>query len=194
MRSFDPRQLERRQRNNLINGLIYPRPIAWVSTIASDGARNLAPFSFFNVFGEEPPVVGFAINDRRPGDRKDTGKRIHISAAASGKKEVRIEVADNGPGIAEVEKRRIFNEFAVVVTTAIVASAFVSLTLTPMLAAKILRQPERNEQPIWWSKQFERGFEAYCGGTIEPCRSACAISHGCLWSFSRRSRARPGCS
>src|SRR5262249_10837840 len=41
---------------------------------------------------------------------------------------------------------RIFNEFAVVVTVSIFASAFVSLTLTPMLAAKILKGPEHDEK------------------------------------------------
>jgi HAE1 family hydrophobic/amphiphilic exporter-1 len=46
---------------------------------------------------------------------------------------------------------RIFNEFAVVVTTAIVASAFVSLTLTPMLASKILPQPNKHEEKKRWS-------------------------------------------
>ena len=46
---------------------------------------------------------------------------------------------------------RIFNEFAVVVTVAICASAFVSLTLTPMLAAKILRTPEKDEKQPRWS-------------------------------------------
>jgi len=59
---------------------------------------------------------------------------------------------------------RIFNEFAVVVTASIVASAFVSLTLTPMLAAKILPAPERTpakaEAPRGWSAYFERGFDA----------------------------------
>ena len=55
---------------------------------------------------------------------------------------------------------RIFNEFAVVVTTAIVASAFVSLTLTPMLASKILPQPDRHEKQPRWSVYFERGFDA----------------------------------
>jgi HAE1 family hydrophobic/amphiphilic exporter-1 len=55
---------------------------------------------------------------------------------------------------------RIFNEFAVVVTTAIVASAFVSLTLTPMLAAKILHRPAPDEKPSGWSVYFERGFDA----------------------------------
>jgi len=59
---------------------------------------------------------------------------------------------------------RIFNEFAVVVTVAIVASAFVSLTLTPMLAAKILRTPEKDEKQARWSVLFERGFDATLRG------------------------------
>ncbi len=63
---------------------------------------------------------------------------------------------------------RIFNEFAVVVTTAIVASAFVSLTLTPMLAAKILPKPEpkpaHGERPAGWSAHFERAFAAVLRG------------------------------
>ena len=59
---------------------------------------------------------------------------------------------------------RIFNEFAVVVTTAIAASAFVSLTLTPMLSAKILRKPDANERVPRWSAFFERGFAAVLHG------------------------------
>jgi HAE1 family hydrophobic/amphiphilic exporter-1 len=60
---------------------------------------------------------------------------------------------------------RIFNEFAVVVTVSIVASAFVSLTLTPMLAAKILPKPEPpGEERTGWSAHFERGFEAVLRG------------------------------
>jgi HAE1 family hydrophobic/amphiphilic exporter-1 len=55
---------------------------------------------------------------------------------------------------------RIFNEFAVVVTMAIAASAFVSLTLTPMLCAKLLRTPEAHERPNRVVATFERGFEA----------------------------------
>jgi HAE1 family hydrophobic/amphiphilic exporter-1 len=59
---------------------------------------------------------------------------------------------------------RIFNEFAVVVTTAIAASAFVSLTLTPMLAAKILAKPAKDERVPRWSQYFERGFDAVLRG------------------------------
>jgi hydrophobic/amphiphilic exporter-1 (mainly G- bacteria), HAE1 family len=59
---------------------------------------------------------------------------------------------------------RIFNEFAVVVTVAILASAFVSLTLTPMLAAKILSRPERDAARARLSMLFERGFDAMLRG------------------------------
>ena len=59
---------------------------------------------------------------------------------------------------------RIFNEFAVVVTVAIAASAFVSLTLTPMLASKILRTPKKDEARARWSVLFERGFDAALRG------------------------------
>jgi hydrophobic/amphiphilic exporter-1 (mainly G- bacteria), HAE1 family len=54
---------------------------------------------------------------------------------------------------------RIFNEFAIVVTVAIAASAFVSLTLTPMLASKILQKPEKDEKHARWSVLFEGIFD-----------------------------------
>jgi hydrophobic/amphiphilic exporter-1 (mainly G- bacteria), HAE1 family len=59
---------------------------------------------------------------------------------------------------------RIFNEFAIVVTLAITASAFVSLTLTPMLAAKMLRPPRHGQRENSLIAAFERGFAAVARG------------------------------
>jgi hydrophobic/amphiphilic exporter-1 (mainly G- bacteria), HAE1 family len=59
---------------------------------------------------------------------------------------------------------RIFNEFAAVVTMAIAASAFISLTLTPMLAAKMLKPPQRDERENRVIVLFERGFNALTRG------------------------------
>jgi HAE1 family hydrophobic/amphiphilic exporter-1 len=53
---------------------------------------------------------------------------------------------------------RVFHEFAVVVTTAIAVSAFVSLTLTPMLASKMLRAADVHQPEKGWSAVFERCF------------------------------------
>jgi len=57
-------------------GLIIPRPIAWVSTIAADGRTNLAPFSFFNGVTSNPPTLLFSAVNNRGGVKKDTVRNI----------------------------------------------------------------------------------------------------------------------
>ena len=44
------------------NAIVGPRPIGWISSLGADGARNLAPYSFFNAFNYTPPLVGFSSN------------------------------------------------------------------------------------------------------------------------------------
>lgn len=60
----------------ILASLVTPRPIAWVTTIDADGVVNAAPFSFFNVFGANPPMVAFAPGNKRPGVPKDTAANI----------------------------------------------------------------------------------------------------------------------
>jgi flavin reductase (DIM6/NTAB) family NADH-FMN oxidoreductase RutF len=43
----------------LISALVVPRPIGWISTISASGVSNLAPYSFFNLLGSDPPYAGF---------------------------------------------------------------------------------------------------------------------------------------
>ena len=43
-----------------LSALVVPRPIGWISTLSSDGVANLAPYSFFNGVGYNPPQVMFA--------------------------------------------------------------------------------------------------------------------------------------
>jgi flavin reductase (DIM6/NTAB) family NADH-FMN oxidoreductase RutF len=61
----------------LLIGLVIPRPIAWVTTRGSDGRANAAPFSFFNVMAEEPPLIVLGLEGRRDaGAHKDTTRNI----------------------------------------------------------------------------------------------------------------------
>ncbi len=53
------------------NAILGPRPIGWISTLSSDGVRNLAPYSFFNAFNYTPPLIGFSSQGR-----KDTLRNI----------------------------------------------------------------------------------------------------------------------
>ena len=57
---------------HMLVGVVTPRPIAWVTTVDRQGRVNLAPFSFFNAFGANPPVVVFSPTLRRDNTKKDT--------------------------------------------------------------------------------------------------------------------------
>jgi flavin reductase (DIM6/NTAB) family NADH-FMN oxidoreductase RutF len=63
----------------ILSALVTPRPIAWVTTLDTDGVVNAAPFSFFNVLGANPPIVGFCPGDRDDGTPKDTALNVHAS-------------------------------------------------------------------------------------------------------------------
>ncbi len=58
---------------NLIISGVSPRPIAFVASKDSSGNHNLAPFSYFNAFGSNPPIIGFSpANSGKTGEQKDT--------------------------------------------------------------------------------------------------------------------------
>jgi flavin reductase (DIM6/NTAB) family NADH-FMN oxidoreductase RutF len=60
----------------ILASLVIPRPIAWVTTLGPDDVVNAAPFSFFNLLGDEPPIVGVCPGDRDDGTPKDTARNI----------------------------------------------------------------------------------------------------------------------
>lgn len=64
------------QRYKLMASLIVPRPIALVTTISASGVVNAAPFSMFNMIGEDPPILMISINRLADGKLKDTAANI----------------------------------------------------------------------------------------------------------------------
>ena len=59
-------------------GIVTPRPIAWATTVDAKGCVNLAPFSFFNAFGANPPLVVFSPTLRRDATKKDTLLNLEV--------------------------------------------------------------------------------------------------------------------
>ena len=68
--------LNAHDRYKILVSFVLPRPIAWVTTIGPTGVVNAAPFSFFNVFAEDPPLIMIAINKRPDGRVKDSAVNI----------------------------------------------------------------------------------------------------------------------
>lgn len=73
MKHFIPKELTQPEVHKILLGGVGPRPIALVSTVSKNGVNNLTPFSFFNAFGSNPPVVAFSPSRRgKDASLKDT--------------------------------------------------------------------------------------------------------------------------
>jgi flavin reductase (DIM6/NTAB) family NADH-FMN oxidoreductase RutF len=72
-------ELSPAQRYFVLSSLVVPRPIAWVTTINEDGTVNAAPFSYFQLLGENPPLIVLGIGRRRDGSAKHTFRNIRRS-------------------------------------------------------------------------------------------------------------------
>jgi flavin reductase (DIM6/NTAB) family NADH-FMN oxidoreductase RutF len=71
---FDLSKLQPRERYKLLIGLVVPRPIALVTTVSKGGVVNTAPYSFFNMFSEDPALVVIGIDARHDGSMKDSAR------------------------------------------------------------------------------------------------------------------------
>ncbi|MEX0596103.1 MAG: flavin reductase family protein [Candidatus Paceibacterota bacterium] len=77
MLSFTPSELSIPKIHQLLLGSVGPRPICFASTIDKNGQRNLAPFSFFNVFSANPPILIFSpARSGRTGETKHTHDNV----------------------------------------------------------------------------------------------------------------------
>jgi flavin reductase (DIM6/NTAB) family NADH-FMN oxidoreductase RutF len=63
----------------LLKASVVPRPIAWTSTVSSDGVNNLAPFSFFTVVSSDPPMVLLSLEFHDGGLLKDSAANIEAT-------------------------------------------------------------------------------------------------------------------
>jgi flavin reductase (DIM6/NTAB) family NADH-FMN oxidoreductase RutF len=73
---YNVENLSDRELEHLVNSLVVPRPIAWLSTQNQDGVGNLAPFSYFNVVSSSPPILMVSFS---PKGKKDSLANIKES-------------------------------------------------------------------------------------------------------------------
>lgn len=112
--SFDLAGLTPHQRYKLLSSAVVPRPIALVGTLGPEGVDNAAPYSFFNVFSEEPALVILGLRVNEKGERKDTTRNI----AATGEfvvnlvdealaEAMNVCAVDFPPEVSEIEMARL---------------------------------------------------------------------------------------
>jgi flavin reductase (DIM6/NTAB) family NADH-FMN oxidoreductase RutF len=136
MKTIDPKAVSTAALHGYMLGAVTPRPIAFASTIDSAGNVNLSPFSFFNVFSANPPIMIFSPARR---GRDNTTKHTYENVLQV--KEVVINIVNydivQQMSLSSTEYGKGVNEFE-------------KAGLTP-LASQTIKPPRVAESPV----QFE---------------------------------------
>ena len=133
IKSIDPISLETKELHKILLSSIAPRPIAFASTVDGNGNVNLSPFSYFNVFSSNPPILIFSPSRRV---RDNTTK--HTLENAMETKEVVINVV-NFPIVEQMSKSSIEYEKGV--------NEFIETGLT-QVKSLLVKPPRVLESPI----------------------------------------------
>ncbi len=106
---FDFESMTAVERYKILVSTVVPRPIAWVTTVTKDGVANAAPYSFFNVMGNDPPIVVVGVQAHNENRLKDTGQNIlatsefvvHLVSEATAEA-MNVTCIDAPPGVDEL--------------------------------------------------------------------------------------------
>ncbi|HZQ71713.1 MAG TPA: flavin reductase family protein [Burkholderiales bacterium] len=128
------------ERYKILIGLVVPRPIAWISTWSANGVANCAPFSFFQVFSEEPPLCMVSFNLRSDREVKHTVKNIRRTG------EFVVNLVDEATANAMHQSSHEYGEDE---------SEFDKTGLTPAPALKV-KHPRIAEAPACLECRVER--------------------------------------
>lgn len=123
MLTVDPAQIATKDLHQFILGAVAPRPIAFASTISPEGIPNLAPYSFFNAFSSNPPILIFSSNRR---------------VANNTTKDTLRNVQDTGEVVINVVSHRIVRQMALAsIEYAAEVNEFEKAGFTPLPAVRV---------------------------------------------------------
>ncbi|MDO8365939.1 MAG: flavin reductase family protein [Saprospiraceae bacterium] len=112
MLSIDPKQIATKDLHQYILGAVAPRPIAFASTLSTEGVPNLAPYSFFNAFSSNPPILIFSSNRRVANNTtkdtlknvEDTGEVVINVVSHNISRQMALASIEYGPEVDEFKK------------------------------------------------------------------------------------------
>lgn len=103
---FEPMKRNHGLPRDPVKSLVAPRPIGWISSLRGDGALNLAPYSFFNLVSDRPPIAMFASDGEKDSLRnvRETGEFVCNIVTADFANAMNITSGNYPHGISEAEK------------------------------------------------------------------------------------------
>lgn len=149
MITIDPKNIAVPKMHSYLLGAIVPRPIALASTIDGSGRVNLSPFSFFNVFSANPPILVFSPARR---GRDNTTKHTYENVKEVGEVVINIVTYSivEQVSLASCEYPREVNEFVKAGLTA--------------LPSEVVKPPRVAESPVHFECRVNQVIELGTGG------------------------------
>jgi len=128
----DPEAVGRREFYALLNSIVVPRPIAWVSSKSAEGVLNLAPHSFFTVSSVQPPMVQFTSVGRKDSlnNVEATGEFVVNFAAEALYEQVNASATNFPPEVSEFEAVGVTTEPSRTIAVPRVAESPVAIECT----------------------------------------------------------------
>ena len=172
---IDPHDLSWHTSNELLTGMVTPRPIAFVSTTGKDGVYNIAPYSYFTAICNDPMIVGFSQGRKSKGEKKDTLQNIEFS------KEFVINVVTEDLAEAMVQTSRAyppdvdeFKETGLTPVTAdrvgapLLAESPINMECRLLQILEFGREPRKNEFIIGEVVRIHIKDEFIVDGQLQP--------------------------
>ncbi len=103
---YEPRLRNHGLSHDPLKALVAPRPIGWISSLGADGTVNLAPYSFFNMVSDRPPIVMFSSDGRKDSLRnvEETGEFVCNIVTTDFTHQMNTSSAPYPHGVNEFEK------------------------------------------------------------------------------------------
>ena len=149
---LDPSKVPASDAYKLLITAVLPRPIAFVSTLSKNGVPNLAPFSFFNAFCGDPPIVGFSPNNNPPKDSLvnagETGEFVVNIVTEEIAEQMNLTSPRFPPEVNEFEIAKLTPAPSTIVKPPRVLESPINLECKVMQIVELSKRPEANSLVI----------------------------------------------
>lgn len=171
--NIEAQGLDGKSAYKLLIGSIIPRPIAWVSTVSTDGVGNLAPISFFTCVGRKPPMVSLSMQPRADGatlkdsfvNIRDTGEFVTNMATLPQALSLHRSAVDFAPDVDEFDMVDVEKEPSALVKPPRVKGAPLALECK---VSKIFSSADGLENIVWGEVvNFYVRDDLYINGRID---------------------------
>lgn len=178
---FEPGDPDHGLRHNPLLAIVGPRPIGWISTLDGEGRTNLAPYSFFNMVSDRPPIIAFSSKGRKDSLAaiEETGEFVCNFVSYDLRRELNASSAPHPRGVSEFDAAGLEAAPSRLVATPRVAAAPAALECRRLSIIALdtisgVATPTPSSSGRWSGPTSTTASCGTAGSIRAPCARSCA--------------------